>query len=92
MKRKPISQREAHRLSQRVTAQVARIGQLENQVRWLRRADPSDGTEIYELKEAGGSLAWSLQTAQRLGHIVIARQRGDSVSFRALPLPSEPVK
>lgn len=85
-----ISQREAQRLRKQVTKQQRRISDLEWKVRQLRRGEV-DGVEIFELKEAGGSLAWVLQTAQRLGHITVARQRGNSVSFRALPLVGEEV-
>jgi len=86
---KVISQREAHRLRQQVKAQADRIQQLEWVVRRWRVSRIAEGTEIFEVNESGASLNWALRTASLLGHVVVCRQRGNSVSYLALPLPEE---
>lgn len=84
-----ISQREASRLRKQVRTQADKIRELEWKLREYRRLDPSEGKQIFEQELVGGNLVWAIQTAQTLGHVVIARQRGNSIQYRALPLPAE---
>jgi len=86
-----ISQREAHRLRKQVATQANRITDFEWMVRRIRRGNMGEGVEVYEDKTPNSSLAWVLQTAQTLGHLVVVRQNSSIVTYKALPLPSEDV-
>jgi hypothetical protein len=87
-----ISQREAHRLRKQVRAQAQTISSYECMVLRIRRGNLGEGIEIYREEATLSSLAWTIVTAQKLGHLVVARyETSNTVSYRALPLPSEDV-
>jgi hypothetical protein len=91
--KKIISQREAHRLLKQVRKQAQTITSFEWLIRRIRRGGSEESIEIYKDGSVGSSLAWTIHTAQKLGHLVVARHTGaNEISYRALPLPSEDIK
>lgn len=93
MAAKKISQREARRLRLQVRSQSNSIADLERIIRLYRfSGHGGEGVQIYDLEGANNSLLWALQTAQALDHTVVARQNGNKVTFRALPLKFSPVR
>ena len=78
-----ISQREARQLRKR----VRELEQRERDRRAACRTDWPGGTHIRTI--AAELTARDIEICRRLGHAVVAVNRGNEVSFYALPLPEE---
>jgi hypothetical protein len=86
--RKKISQNEAHSLKARNKYLAKKVEDLEWEIRRFR-SNYSAGRDISRMKDAPTGIVWSVLTANRLGHVVLATNSGDDLVFRALPLTSE---
>lgn len=88
MSRRKISQAEAYRLKSENKRLSQKVRTLQGSIRnWRNYLSLPDGTEIATTEITGGYLAWTLSTAQSLGHTVIARWHSDKISYIALPSP-----
>jgi hypothetical protein len=88
MSRIKISQAEARRLKAENKKLSQKVRDLQYSIRsWRDYMSLPEGEEIAKDETSGGSLAWALATAQKLGHTVIARWRSDRISYIALPSP-----